>query len=436
MTQQISSLRDDATAAFTAAVSSVQPVTVIPRVIDTSGPQVLVAGQPLPRASGRQLVAAVGKAAPGLAEAWLNAFPDWSDDVIVLAPHGVSASEALAGRVQLLRGAHPYPDAEGEASARRLLAEAVSLGPNDLLIVLLSGGGSALLAAPEKGLTLGDIQATTKSLLTAGAPITSVNAVRRQLLAAAGGGLGRAAAPAPVVTLVLSDVIGDPLPSIASGPTVPSSTNASDALAELSRFHVTKHIPSEVTRFLEQLAAAPAPDDSWEASSRIQVVANNRTAVAAAADELRGRGYRVWEDPRPLEGEASERGQQLAGLANILGGGPSAVVFGGETTVTVSGKGVGGRNLELALAGALALQGHETCGLLAGGTDGVDGMSRFAGAFVDGGTVQRIRAAGRSPEQDLANNDASTALEASDDAIFTGPTGTNVCDITIVLGRE
>jgi glycerate 2-kinase len=436
MTTPTSSLRDDAVAAFSAAVSKVQPVTVIPGLIDTTGPQTLVAGQPLPAATGRRLVAAIGKAAPGLAEAWLNAFPDWSDELIVVAPHGVPASESLAGRVQLLRGAHPYPDAEGEASARRLLAEAVSLGPDDLLIVLLSGGGSALLAAPEKGLTLEHIQATTKSLLTAGAPITAVNAVRRQLLAAAGGGLGRAASPAPVVTLVLSDVIGDPLPSIASGPTVPSSTNAADALAVLARYHVTKHIPAKVTTFLEDLAAAPAPDDSWEASSRIQVVANNRTAVAAAADALRSRGYRVWEDPRPMEGEASERGRQLAGLAKTLGGGRSAVVFGGETTVTVSGKGIGGRNLELALAAALELDGSEQRGLLAGGTDGVDGMSRFAGAFVDGGTGQRIRAAGRSPEHDLDNNDASTALEASEDAIFTGPTGTNVCDITIVLSRE
>ncbi|MCG6962916.1 MAG: DUF4147 domain-containing protein, partial [Acidobacteria bacterium] len=322
-----------------------------------------------------------------------------------------------------------------EAAARELLALAGSLREGDLLLVLLSGGASALLAAPEHGLALDDVLATTRALLSAGAPITAVNAVRRQILAAGGGGLARAAFPAQVFTAVLSDVLGDPLPDIASGPTVASPTTAADAAAVLERFGVAASVPAPVVRFLRARAgAAEAGDRAWMSSSRIVLLANNRTAVDAAVGALAAAGYDVMAPARPLAGEASARGRQLGGLATALAPPrPTALVLGGETTVTVRGSGRGGRNQELALAAAFQLTSARPAVLLAGGTDGIDGLSENAGALVDPGTAARITRAGVDPLAALADNDSASALEAAGDALVTGPTGTNVGDVTMVV---
>jgi glycerate-2-kinase len=231
----IEKLRRDAISAFDAAVAAVQPVNLVPEALRVDGERVAIWGDQLPEVSGRRVVTAIGKAAPGLTEAWLEKLPTWAHELIVLTPHGVPVSDRVATSAAVLRGAHPYPDQHGEAATRQLLRQASELTEDDLLVVLLSGGGSALMAAPEEGLSLEDVRATTRVLLEAGAPIEDVNTVRRQLLAAAGGGLARAAAPARVVTLVLSDVLGDPLPAIASRPTVPSPTTADDARAAFDR---------------------------------------------------------------------------------------------------------------------------------------------------------------------------------------------------------
>lgn len=428
-------LRRQAVEAYLAAVEAVQPRHLIPRAVTAHGGEVAVFGRPLPRAPGRRVLAALGKAAPGLAEAWLGCAPSWASEVFVLAPHGVPVAPELAARATVRRGAHPFPDADGEASARALLELAGGLGARDLLVVLLSGGASALLAAPRPGLTLEDVTATTRALLGAGAPITALNTVRRQLLTAAGGGLGRAAHPAPVVTLVLSDVLGDSLPDIASGPTVPSPTTAVDALQVLERYGVRRRVPGAVLQALERgQPTAAAATSGWSERASTHLLANNHSAVTAAASWLEDRAFAVTVLRPPLTGEAAARGRQLGALAVALR--PArrvALVLGGETTVTVRGRGRGGRSQELALAAAIELEGSLGCALLAAGSDGLDGLSAHAGAVVDPTTCRRLRAAGHDPLAALVDNDSATALAACGDALVTGPTWTNVCDLVLVL---
>lgn len=422
-------LRHEARRAFDAAVAAVQPSRLLAGTGGGCGAAVHVAGLEVPRPHGRRVVAAIGKAAPGLAEAWRSRAPGWATETFVLAPHDVPVPAALAGWAAVRRGAHPTPDRAGAAAARELLDLAAGLGPEDALVVLLSGGSSALLAAPVAGVTLEHLAAITSGLLRSGAPIGELNAVRRALLAAAGGGLARAARPASVVTLLLSDVVDGTLADVGSGPTLPSPTGASEALAVCERRGV--ELPDEVREALRRAAPAPA---GGSPVGRLALLANNRTAVDAAAAELERRGFRVVTAGRALTGEAAERGRQLGALAAALHDrSPAAVVLGGETTVTVRGPGRGGRCQELALAAALALAGRSGRVVLAAATDGVDGATRAAGAVVDGGTVARIVAAGVRPERALEANDSGPALAASGDQMVTGATGTNVADLVAVL---
>ena len=430
----LDNMRIDARAAFDAAVAAVQPENLIPARVEHSRNEILINGTPIPRPAGRRVVFAIGKAAPGMAAAWMRSAPDWATEVYVLTPHKVPVPAEIEGAVKVLRGAHPYPDADGEASTRTLLEVADGLGDGDYLLVLVSGGGSALMAAAEEGLTLENVRATTKALLEAGATINEVNTVRRQLLAAAGGGLARTAHPAPVRTLILSDVLGDPLADIASGPTVRPTSSAADALAVFERYRLREDVPLAVRDFLQGQASAPEDDLQWADSTITEVIGNNRTAVEAAAAELSSRGYQVAVKTDDLVGEARDRGRELAAqaLAEDFDQ-PRAVVLGGETTVTVTGSGRGGRNQELALAAAEEIAGTELVVVLAGGTDGIDGLSENAGALVDHTTHQRLQDQGIDVNAVFADNDSATALAEVSDVISTGPTGTNVCDVTIVL---
>ncbi len=428
----VEQMREDAVAAFYAAVAAVQPSALLPKLVRREGDGVLVRGRALPDVRGKRVVMALGKAGPGLADVWLSVLEDWTDDLMVLAPHGTQVPERVRAAATVVFGAHPIPDADGEAATRRLLEAAGDLGAHDLLVVLLSGGASALLAAPREGLEVEHVRTTTRLLLEAGAPIRALNTVRRQLLAAAGGGLAAAAAPAQVVTLVLSDVLGDSLPDIASGPTVPSPTGPEEALAVLEQFGARVRAPAAVTSCLRRQARAPATTPL--VSGRVEILGNNRTAVDATAAALDSRGYRVVVHGGHLTGEARDRGRELGALAKAMSPpGPTAFVAGGETTVTVRGPGRGGRSQELALAASLRLAGGPPRVLLAAGTDGVDGSSEAAGAVVDPGSVQRMSAAGVDPRAALTANDSGTALAAAGDTIKIGPTGTNVCDVVLLL---
>jgi glycerate-2-kinase len=428
-------MRRDARAAYDAAVRAVQPQHLVPnRVRHDHGHGVTVDGRSLPDVSGRRVVMAIGKAAPGLAAAWMEALPGWTSEAFVLTTHGVELPIGLDPSVTVLRGAHPYPDPAGEAATRQLLQVARSLSKDDLLLVLLSGGGSALMAAPDGELQLSAVRQTTEALLKVGAAIGEVNTVRRQLLAAAGGGLARAAWPATVETLILSDVLGDPVADIASGPTVPSTTGPGDALEVLDRFGLRPSVPAGVLDFLTGATAVQGDRTGWESATSTHIIGNNRTAVNAAAGVLESKGWSIQVVPQPLVGEASERGRELAASAlRKRARRPEAEVYGGETTVTVRGDGRGGRNQELALAAAIDLAGTSGIVLLAAGTDGIDGQSDNAGAVVDGGTLARIAAAGHDAAAALRGNDSATVLDAAHDSVRTGPTGTNVCDLALLM---
>ncbi len=429
MPTEISELRHHALRAFEAAVDAVQPDKLLPQALCRVSLEI--------PEGGRLVVAALGKAAPGLAASWRTHRPLVEDHLLVLAPHGTPIPPDLQDGVEILFGAHPLPDRAGESAASRLHQLAADLGPDDRLLVLLSGGASALLALPVPDLTLSELNTTTNALLRAGASISELNTVRRELLVLGGGGLSRAAWPAMVTTLVLSDVPGDPLHDIASGPTVASPTGADEALAVLGRFDLLEQIPSSVPQVLGCRRSHQTDDAHRSEHGRTLLMGSNRMAVDAAAAYLKRHGYGPRVEPDPLVGEASKRGRQLTRLACSLDpAGPGAVVFGGETTVSVRGEGVGGRNSELCLAAALELEGAGPCVVLSAGTDGIDGISAAAGGIVDPQTTDRIRSAGMDPAALLKINDSATALSASKDAIVTGPTGTNVSDVMLVIGAS
>ncbi len=426
-------LADVARALFAAALDAVRPAGLIRR-IDLTDDGVRFRGAEL-SPSGRLVLVALGKAAPGLADTFLAHARRTPDETFVLAPHGVPASPRVAPFTR--RGRHPVPDENGEAATGELLELLASLAPSDGVVVLLSGGSSALLARPGTETSREDVVAVTRALLGAGAPIHELNAVRKHLLAAAGGRLA-AACPAAMLTLVISDVPGDDLATIASGPTVADHTTFADALAVLER----RGLVGAFTRIADHLRRgaaglvpeSPKPGDPRLARSRVELLGTSRDALAAASDAARGAGFRSVVLTRTLRGEARVVGECLAatGLATAPAE-PLAILAAGETTVTVTGEGRGGRNLELALAAACAFAGSSERCLLAGGSDGVDGLAPAAGAVVDGGTVQRGRRLGRDPVDALDRNDAWGFFDGLEEAVVTGPTGTNVADLTFLL---
>lgn len=342
-------------------------------------------------------------------------------------------------RIDVWEAAHPVPDTRGMAGAVDALRMARAAGPRDLVLCLLSGGASALWAAPAPGVTLTQLRAVTDGLLHAGATIRELNTVRKHLSRIGGGGLARAAFPARVVTLAVSDVVGGALDVVASGPTVPDPTTFQDALDVLARYPV--QVPAVRARLQAgdagEVEETPKPGDPVFAATSIRVVADNGDALRGAAREAERLGYHARIVADDVEGEAAAVGEQVGllvhGTLTEQPDGPVALLLGGETTVTVNGTGRGGRNQELALA--LAMQIDGVPGVLAAslGTDGTDGPTDAAGAFADGRTVRRGSAAGLDPLDALRRNDSHPFLRAAGDLIVTGPTGTNVNDLVLVL---
>jgi glycerate-2-kinase len=353
----------------------------------------------------------------------------------------------VPGGVEVFAGGHPVPTAGSIAAGRRALEIARATAVEDVLVVLLSGGASALLEYPAGGVTLDDLQATTSRLLRAGADISALNAVRKHLSEVKGGGLA-SAAEGRTVALVVSDVVGDDLAVIASGPTVADPTTYADALAVLGRFGGTDSYPRTVLEALFEGLDGIRPDTPKPGSVGLVrattiVVGAQRDALGGARREALSRGYDVCLEPAPVTGEARFAAQALFERIQPLAAAPrqkTCLLSGGETTVTVAGTGKGGRNQELALALAGPLARIPAAVVVASvGTDGVDGPTDAAGALVDSTTVGRARAAGLA-EADvfLRNNDAYAYFRALDDLVMTGPTGTNVGDIQVVmiLGKE
>ena len=340
-------------------------------------------------------------------------------------------------RVEIAEAGHPVPDARGLEASARLLEVARSAGEGDLVLFLVSGGGSALTLAPAPPITLAEKQEVTRLLLASGAAIGELNAVRKHLSAFKGGQLARAAAPAAVLTLALSDVIGDPLDVIASGPTAPDPTTFADALEVLARRGLSGRVPPSVARRLEagragEIRETPKPGDPLFERVANVVIGNNALVTDAAAATARRLGYRTDLATRELQGEARDVAREFVARARRLPP-PACLIAGGETTVTVRGPGKGGRCQEFALAAALALEPTDRITILAAGTDGTDGPTDATGAIVDAGSIARGSAAGADARRALADNDAYRFLRASDDLLVSGPTRTNLLDLYVAV---
>jgi len=409
---------------FDAAIAAASPDKAVP------------ANLPPPPA-GRTVVVGAGKAAASMARAVDSHWPaDEPLAGLVVTRYGYGVGPLK--RIEVVEAAHPIPDAAGQEAARRILDLVKGLGPDDLALCLISGGGSALLSLPAPGITLDDKQALNKALLRSGANIHEINCVRKHLSAIKGGRLALAAAPARIVSLIISDVPGDDPSVIASGPTTPDTTTLADAKAVLRRYGIVA--PPSVQALLEDgKSETPKPGDPAFARSETRIIAAPQASLEVAA-ELAGRaGYRPLILGDAIEGEASEVGKVIAGIARQVAihgqpaPSPCVLISGGETTVTVAGGGKGGRNVEFLLSMAIQLEGLPRVFAIAGDTDGVDGAEEVAGAIVTPDSLERARKLGLNARASLADNDAHGFFRELGDQVVTGPTLTNVNDFRAVL---
>jgi len=436
---------------FRAAVEAVDPARLVASVLRVEGDAVVLdapgvrAAMPLSSLWKVHLVGA-GKAGRAMGEAALAALGKRVADGVIAVPRG---AEGRSGPVRFAAAGHPVPDIFSLAAAREILSLLERAGKGDLVIALVSGGGSAMLSAPAEGITTEEKAETFRLLLREGADIASFNAVRKHLSEVKGGLLARAAQPAATWALLLSDVPGDDPSVIASGPFSPDPTTYADAIGVLERYGIFYAVPSPVRRHLAEGAAGafpetPKPDDPAFLGTTSALVGTNRTAMEAARGMAREQATGPTVTallPGFLRGEARECARSFcSGLrkaAEALSPGHAVVVVaGGETTVNVRGGGKGGRNQEFALAAAVELAGEGAMAVLAAGTDGIDGPTDAAGAFVDGTTVARAASLGLDPVAHLENNDAYPFFEALGDLVITGPTGTNVADLAIGWARK
>jgi glycerate 2-kinase len=406
---------------FDAAIASAQPALCIP--------------PHLPKApKGRLIVIGAGKACAAMAQAVEKNWPGELSGLVVTR-YGYAVP---CQRIEIVEAAHPVPDAAGMQAAQRMLKLVSGLSEDDLVLCLISGGGSALLPLPAPGLTLEMKQTVSKSLLKSGATISEMNCVRRHLSAIKGGRLGAACHPAAVLTLLISDVPGDRPIDIASGPTVGDPTTSADALGIVRRYGI--ELPAEVRDVLESgRGESIKPGDPRLARATVRTIATPQMALEAAAAVAREAGFAVHILSDAIEGEARDVGKVLAGITQqVVNHGqpfeaPCILLSGGETTVTVRGNGRGGRNVEFLLSLAIALDGLPGVYALAGDTDGVDGQEEIAGARFGPDTMARAWAKGFSPKDVLAANDAHSFFTALGDSVVTGPTLTNVNDFRAIL---
>ncbi|MEM7538367.1 MAG: glycerate kinase [Chloroflexota bacterium] len=398
----------------------------------------------------RIFVVGAGKAGAPMTQAIEDIFEDQVSDgslngvVVVKDKHGGPTKS-----VNILEASHPIPNQAGVDAGQQVLTMAQGAGPNDLVIALLSGGGSALLVAPAEGIALADIQAMTDALLACGATINEVNCLRKHCSAVKGGQLARAVAPATLITLVLSDVIGNPLDVIASGPTVPDASTWADAWEIVERYEIAEQLPAVIVKRLQagladEIADTPTADDPAFTDSQTVVVADNRVAAQAAVAKAQSLGFNTLLLSTFIEGEAADVAKVAVGLGKEIQdiglplAPPACLILGGETTVSLgSNPGKGGRNQELALAAAIALDKHPVKSpemtIVSLATDGTDGPTDSAGGLADHMTLERGRALGLDAEGHLRTHDAYPYLESVGDLLVTGPTQTNVNDLIFVF---
>jgi len=387
------------------------------------------------------LVVGCGKAAAKMALAIEDLLGDRVSGGIVVVKYGYALS---LERIKVVEAGHPIPDEAGVDGAHQIIELVRTAGENDLVLFLISGGGSALFPAPADGLTLAEKQRTTQMLLQSGATIQEVNAVRKHISKLKGGRFAKLLAPASCVSLILSDVIGDSLEAIVSGPTVADSTTYGDCLEIVRRYDLTDKMPHAVVNLLRRGAEGavdetPKPSDAVFQKVQNVIIGSNRAALNGAERQAETFGYQTRVLSSSVEGESRTVAKSHAALVKEIArrrqplGRPACVISGGETTVTIRGDGLGGRNQEFALAAAVEIDGLDGVIILSGGTDGTDGPTDAAGGIVDASTVQRGKARGLDATAFLARNDSYHFLKATDDLLITGPTFTNVMDLQVML---
>lgn len=410
-----------------AALQAVEPEQAVRRALERHP------GWLRPAPGGKIVLLAVGKAALGMARAAVEKIPLSG---LVIPKAGPSFSALSLPGLEILPAAHPVPDERSLLAGQKALRLAQSLRQGDLLLCLISGGGSALMTLPRLGLKLGDLQTLTRALLACGARIDEINTLRRHLDQVKGGGLARAAFPARTLSLILSDVVGSPLEAIASGPTAPDPSTREQAFAILEKYGLRESLPANLVWALRQSPETPKPGQALFESVSNRLVGSNSLALRAALRQARAEGWQALSLGSAWQGEARLLGPRLAHhfrLALRRLPRPFCLAAGGEATVTLRGSGRGGRNLEVALSALPWLAGLENVWFITLATDGEDGSTSAAGAWVTGETARRAQALGLRPAEFLQNNDSYAFFSALGALLQPGPTGTNVNDLTLML---
>lgn len=438
----IQRMRSEAMQIFKAALAAVDPEEAIQRHVKIDGGTLIVGDARFPLEQyDRVIVVGAGKANAPMALALERLMGEKITEGLIVVKDGHAL---VLERVEVREASHPVPDDRGLIGTTDILSMVEKANEKDLIICLISGGGSALFVAPAEGITLTDKQEVTKQLLACGATIHEINAVRKHLSRTKGGGLARLAYPATMVSLILSDVIGDDLDVIASGPTVPDSSTFQQAVDVFNRYGIWDQAPISVRARLQggmagEIPETPKPGDDVFRRCHWELIGTNLQALVAAGKEAKRLGYRTLILSTAMEGETREIAKAHVAMAlEVIRSGnpvspPACLLSGGETTVTLLGNGRGGRNQEFVLASALALENVNGVVVMSGGTDGTDGPTDAAGAIADGRTLSRARVEGLDPEDYLRRNDAYPFFQTLGDLVITGPTRTNVMDVCIFL---
>jgi len=431
-------------AIINAALKAVDPAEAIRKVVKKEGNDLIVAGKAYNLEKYRRvIVIGGGKAGAPMAAAVEEILGERIAKGWVNVKEGYIL-EPSPTRITINQAGHPTPNESGLEGARKILELASEAEEEDLVITLISGGGSALMPLPAEGITLEDKKIATSLLLKCGATINEINALRKHISALKGGQLAKAAYPATVISLILSDVIGSPLDTIASGPTAPDSTTFADAWKVMEKYDLLTEMPPRIVERIKrgmegEIPETPKPGDRIFERVQNVIIGDNYIAATAALEEAKKLGYNAMLLTTFLEGEAREVAKAVAALGKEVAfrgipiPPPACLILGGETTVTIKGKGKGGRNQELALAAAIALEGWERVTVVTLATDGTDGPTDAAGAIVDGTTTRKAAERGLSPLAYLQNNDSYTFFQALGDLLITGPTNTNVNDLVFVF---
>jgi len=437
-------LKNDLLDVFHAGVKAVDPCTAIEKYVRAAGDELDISGKTYDLSRYKRIfVIGAGKASAAMARSLEKKLEYRVTGGIVIVKYG---HQVPLKRIRVAEAGHPIPDESGIRATADIVSLLKDSDKNDLVIFLVSGGGSALLTYPLPGLNLSDIKEMTRILLESGASIQEMNVLRKHLSRVKGGRLARIALPSPLISLVLSDVIDDDLSSIASGPMVPDPSTFTDCLKILDKYNLRSRMPLPILEILDkgekgEMEETPTEDDPVFKQTQNVIVANILLALEEAKHRAESLGYNTWMLSSSVTGETRIAAQSQASFArkikkkNIPVKKPACLISGGETTVTVHGKGLGGRNQEFVLAAGLELDGEKDIAVLSCGTDGTDGPTDAAGAFADGNTIRRALELGMDAESYLNENDSYHFFQKLDDLILTGPTYTNVMDLMVFLIR-